>query len=86
MEEKLGESRKEKPQPLSIFRIAEKKTVSETEHKLVVRIPGVVGLRPIVVQPQTIVVAFEVEDVRVATLVRIVWCAICCTVHLVYVV
>ena len=54
------------------FEIAEKKTVSETEHKLVVRIPRVVGFRPIVVQPQTIVVAFEVEDVRVVIGVRIV--------------
>ncbi len=43
-----------------------KKTVSETERELVVRIPRVVGVRPIVAQPKTVVVAFEVEHVRVA--------------------
>ena len=54
------------------FEIAEKKTVSKTEYKLVVRIPPVVGFRPVVVQPQTVVIAFEVEDIRVAVGVRIV--------------
>jgi hypothetical protein len=43
-----------------------KKRVSETEYELVVRIPLVVGFRPIVVQPQPVVVAFQVEHVRVA--------------------
>lgn len=46
--------------------VAGKKTVSETKRELVVRIPIVRRLRPIVVQPQTVVVAFELEDVRVA--------------------
>jgi hypothetical protein len=55
----------------AIFKITEKKIVSETERKLVVRIPRVVGFRPIVVQPQTVVIAFEVEDVRVSIGVRI---------------
>lgn len=50
----------------AILEITEKKRVSETEHELVVRIPLVVGFRPIVVQPQTVVVAFQLEDVRVA--------------------
>ena len=52
-------------------KVAEKKTVSETEHKLVVRIPRVVGFRPIVVEPQTVVIPIQVEDVRVAIGVRI---------------
>jgi arsenate reductase-like glutaredoxin family protein len=43
-----------------------KKTVSEAEHELVVRIPRVVGFRPIVVEPQAVLVAFQVEHVRVA--------------------
>ena len=54
------------------YDVAEKKIVSETETPLVVRIPGVVRFRPIVVEPQTVVVAFQVEDVRVA--VRIGLC------------
>ena len=62
---------------------AERKTVSETEHELVVRIPLVVGFRPIVVQPQTVVVAFQLEDVRVAVGVCVVRRVINDTVHLV---
>ena len=62
MEEKLRESRKEKPH--SIRR--GKEALAGTEHKLIVRIPLVVKIRPIVVQPQTAAVPFEVEDVRVA--------------------
>ncbi|MEI6490796.1 MAG: four helix bundle protein [bacterium] len=46
--------------------VAEKKAVSETEHELVVRIPLIVRPRPIVVEPQTVAIAFELEDVRVA--------------------
>ena len=56
----------------TISKLWKKKTVSETERKLVGRIPLIVGLRPIVVEPQTVVVAFEVEDVRVAIAVRII--------------
>ena len=40
--------------------------VSETEGNLVVRIPPVVWLGVVVVQPQTVLVAIQVEDVRVA--------------------
>ena len=43
-----------------------KKRISETEDELIVRIPLIAGLGPIAVQPQTIVVAFQLEDVRVA--------------------
>ena len=48
--------------------------LAETEHELVVRIPLVVGFRPIVVQPQTVVVAFQLEDVLVAVGVGVVRC------------
>lgn len=47
-------------------KIAEKKTVSETECELIVWIPRAVGLRPIVVQPKAVFVAFEVEHVWIA--------------------
>jgi len=40
--------------------------LAETEHELVVRIPLAVGWRPKAAQPQTVVVAFQLEDVRVA--------------------
>jgi hypothetical protein len=53
-----------------------KERVSEAERKLVVRIPPVVRLGPILVQPQTVIVAFQVEDVRVAIPVSDVWRAI----------
>ena len=62
LEEKSGESKKEKPQPIR----SRKEAVSEAEHELIVRIPLVVRLRPIVVQPQTVIVRFEVENVRIA--------------------
>lgn len=42
------------------------KRVAEAEHKLVVEIPGVVRIRPVVVEPQTVFIVFHVEDVRVA--------------------
>ena len=45
--------------------------LAETETPLAARIPGVVRRRPRV-EPQTVVVAFQVEDVRVA--VRIGLC------------
>ena len=40
--------------------------LAETEHELVARIPLVAGLRPTAVQPQTVVVALQLEDARVA--------------------
>ena len=40
--------------------------LAETEHELVVRMPLVAGSRPIAVQSQTVVVACQPEDVRVA--------------------
>ncbi len=43
-----------------------KKTVSEAENELVVRIPLVVGFRPVIVEPRAVIVAFEVENFRVA--------------------
>ncbi|MEN9654124.1 MAG: hypothetical protein RL235_236 [Chlamydiota bacterium] len=56
-------------------RTAEKKTVSETEHELVLGIPLVVRFRPVVVQPRTILIAFNVEDVRVPVGVGFAWYA-----------
>ena len=44
----------------------EKIIVSETEDKLILGIPLVVRLRPIVVQPQTINVSFQLEDIGIA--------------------
>ena len=59
-----------------------KKTLSETEHELVVGIPLVARIRPIVVQPQAVVVAFHIEDVRVAIAVGSVRHAIRTTARL----
>ena len=56
-----------------------KENVAKTEDKLVVRIPPVVRLGPVVVEPQTVVIAFEVEDVRVA--VPVCECAPCRPSH-----
>lgn len=57
-------------------KVTEKKIVSETEYELIVRIPLIVGFRPIIVEPQTVVMMFEVKDVRVAVLV-----GVCATRH-----
>jgi len=57
------------------------KRFSETEDELVRRIPVVRGLCPIVVEPETIVVVFEVEDVRVAVGVGIVHIPIRATIR-----
>jgi len=46
--------------------VAEKKIVSETEYELVVRIPLIVRFGPIVVQPQTVIIVFNAEDIRIA--------------------
>ena len=61
-----------------------KKVLSKAEDKLILGIPPVVGIRPIVVQPQTIGIAFQVEDVRVVVAVGIAWQAICATARLIY--
>lgn len=45
---------------------AEKRLLSESEHKRVVRIPLIVWLRPIVVEPHVVFVVVEVEHVRIA--------------------
>ena len=39
---------------------------AETEQKLVLGIPPIVRIRPIVVQPQTVLIAFQLEHVRIA--------------------
>jgi hypothetical protein len=60
-----------------------KKTLSEEEGKLILGIPLVRGIRPVVVQPQPIVVAFQVEDVRIAIAIGFVRRAIRTTAHLI---
>jgi hypothetical protein len=42
-----------------------KEALATTENDLIVEIPMVVGIRPVVVQPRTVLVALAVEDVRV---------------------
>ncbi len=54
----------------------EKKRLSETEDKLILGIPLLLRLRPIVVQPQPVVITIQVEDIRVTVLVRSVYRAI----------
>ena len=49
---------------------AEKKILSKNEDKLIIEIPLVLGIRPIVVQPQVIVIAFKLEHVRIAVTIR----------------
>ncbi len=53
-----------------------KEGVATTEEERVIGIPPVVRLRPIVVQPETVVIAFAVEDVRVPVGIGSVQCAI----------
>jgi|TARA_Y100000031_G_C8236231_1_gene393364 hypothetical protein len=62
---------KEKPRIV----IAEKETLAGAEHELVVRIPLILGIGPIVVQPQVVAIAIELEDVRIAIGVR--FCVLC---------
>jgi len=57
--------------------------LAETEHEPVARTPLAAGLRPTAVQPQTVVVALQLEDVRVAVRVGVVRHVIRDTVHLV---
>lgn len=47
------------------FRGHGKEALATTENDLIVEIPMVVGIRPVVVQPRTVLVALTVEDVRV---------------------
>ena len=58
------------------------KRVAETERDTIVEIPAIIGLRPVIVEPQlAVVIAFDVEHVRVAVGVRIVRRVICTTIH-----
>ena len=71
----LENPEKKKPRGLG----AEKKIVSrtgETEDELIIRIPRVRRLRPVVVEPDPVRIAFQVEQVRIAIGVGIVWYAV----------
>ena len=57
--------------------------LAKTEDKLILGIPLVARIRPIVVQPQAVLVAFEFENVRVAVAVGFVRCAIRATARLI---
>lgn len=48
-----------------------KKALSEAEDHLVVEIPLIVGIRPVVVQPQAIRIVFNLEDIEVAIGIRV---------------
>lgn len=61
LEKKLGASRKEKPR----LRRG-KEILSKTENKLIVKIPMIIRVRPIAIQPETIIIAFQLEHVRIA--------------------
>jgi len=50
------------------------------EDKLVVETPAIARLRPMVVEPETVRVAFELEHVRIAIAVSNVWDAFLSTV------
>jgi len=43
--------------------------LSEAEDKLVLGIPLVVRIRPVVVQPETVLIPFQLEDIRIAAAV-----------------
>jgi hypothetical protein len=43
-----------------------KDALSKTKHQLIVRIPRILWIRPIVVEPQTIGIAVKVENVEIA--------------------
>ncbi len=45
---------------------AEKIVLAETKNKLIVGIQLIVGIRPIVVEPQATVIVVQVENVRIA--------------------
>ena len=60
------------------------KRVAETERDTMAEIPANAGLRPVTAEPQlAVVIAFDVEHVRVAITVGIVWCAIYATARLI---
>ena len=59
-----------------------KETRSEGENKLIVSIPMIARIRPIVVEPQALIIAFQVEHVRIPVAVRNVWRAIYATAYL----
>lgn len=42
------------------------KRVATDEHKTIVRIPDVAGVVIVAVEPQTIIIAFHVEQVKIA--------------------
>lgn len=62
---------------------AGKESVAETEHERIARIPPVVGVRPIVVQPETVVIGLQVEEVRVSVGVSFVRHIVRSTAHLI---
>ena len=66
MEEKFGKPRKEKPHLIR----AEKKILAEAKNELILEIPSVRGICPIVVQPRTIVILFQIEHIRIAVRVN----------------
>ncbi len=66
MEEQSREHRKEKPHSTRIVERMRKETLSEREHKLIVGIPVIVGIRPIAVEPRLVAIASQVEHVLVA--------------------
>lgn len=57
-----------KSKTLPITKIGrEMKRFAKTEHDDIIRIPDIVGIRPVAIQPQlAIVVAFDIPDVRIA--------------------
>ena len=59
------------------------KRISQDKDKFVLRIPSVLGIRPIVVQPQAIIVPVQVENVRVAITVSYVRNAIHATAQVI---
>lgn len=58
-----------------------KEALAETEEELVLKIPLIARLRPIVIEPQTILIALDLEDVRVPVGVGSAWHAIWSTAH-----
>lgn len=58
----------------------EKKVLSKTKDEFILGIPLVRRISPIIIQPQTILIAFEFEDIRIAIAISNVRRAICFTV------
>lgn len=57
--------------------------LSETEHKGVVRIPMIVRISPVVVQPETVLIVFDVEHLRIPVGISFVWYTINATANLI---